>query len=314
MAPLVDLFNPSFFIILGIVVLLIALTVVYFESKMRQHNHKIASMLSLVSTLAEDMTNVKMGLNHLAVTNLNGGGVSLNTPFQSQNLGTNFDKQSELNLIEVSDDESEDNDSEDNESEDNESEDNDSEEDTVNYSQLEIGSESDKDDINDIDDIDDINDIDDIDDINDIDDSDNIKVVKLTITENNDDEENFCEETNDLEFGADDYLEGMESSNDIPEISQEYTEEVLSLKYDEANDDKTLDNDNVKLEESVLTTSSDLKTVSINLGDETYSEHIDFKKLQLPKLRNIAVEKGLTSSSEAQKLKKQEILKLLGVE
>ena len=91
MASLADLFNPSFFIILGIVALLIALMVVYFESKMREQNHKIASMLSLVSTLAEDMNGVKMGLNHLAITSLNGGsqmGIPQNTPFPPQNLGT----------------------------------------------------------------------------------------------------------------------------------------------------------------------------------------------------------------------------------
>ena len=67
MASLTDLFNPTFLMFLGILVLVVALLVVYFESKMREQNHKIASMLSLVSTLAEDMNGVKMGLNHLAL-------------------------------------------------------------------------------------------------------------------------------------------------------------------------------------------------------------------------------------------------------
>jgi cell division protein FtsL len=53
MASLADLFNPTFLMFLGILVLVVALLVVYFESKMRDQNHKIASMLSLVSTLAE---------------------------------------------------------------------------------------------------------------------------------------------------------------------------------------------------------------------------------------------------------------------
>ena len=39
-----------------------------------------------------------------------------------------------------------------------------------------------------------------------------------------------------------------------------------------------------------------------------------YKKLQIPKLRSIAVEKGLTTNSEANKLKKSDILKLLGAE
>ena len=67
MASLADLFNPTFLMFLGILVLVVALLVVYFESKMREQNHKITSMLSLVSTLAEDMTGMKIGLNHLAI-------------------------------------------------------------------------------------------------------------------------------------------------------------------------------------------------------------------------------------------------------
>ena len=72
MASLADLFNPTVLMFLGILVLVVALLVVYFESKMRDQNHKIASMLSLVSTLAEDMNGVKMGLNQLAVIRMGG--------------------------------------------------------------------------------------------------------------------------------------------------------------------------------------------------------------------------------------------------
>ena len=57
---------------------------------------------------------------------------------------------------------------------------------------------------------------------------------------------------------------------------------------------------------------SDLKTISINLEEST--EKIDYKKLQLPKLKSIVVEKKLATSSDASKLKKAELLKLLGVE
>ena len=84
MASLADLFNPSFLMFLGILVLALALLVVYYESKMRDQNHKIASMLSLVSTLAEDMNGVKMGINHLAMTSFSGG--SSKQFFQQQPL------------------------------------------------------------------------------------------------------------------------------------------------------------------------------------------------------------------------------------
>ena len=94
--PLTDLFNPTFFMFLGILLLVVALLVVYFENKMRDQNHKIASMLSLVSTLAEDMNGVKFGLNHLA-RNTMGGADPLNTAFISSD---------DNKLITVSDDES----------------------------------------------------------------------------------------------------------------------------------------------------------------------------------------------------------------
>jgi len=289
MASLADLFNPSFFIILGIVALLIALMVVYFESKMREQNHKIASMLSLVSTLAEDMNGVKMGLNHLAITSLNGGnqmGIPQNTPFPPQNLGTQMAQQSQLNLIEVSDDESE-------EEEDEEIID-DSELEEVEEDDEETTSESDDDEDED-------------------DNGKNIKVIKLNISENAEDEGISYEDTNNLDFEPDDDLAVLDDMDEIPQISEDYAEELLSLKYDEEKEQPLVE-DNLQLEETVVPSASDLKTISINLGDESHSEHIEYKKLQLPKLRSIAVEKGLTSSSEAQKLKKPELLKLLGAE
>ena len=58
--------------------------------------------------------------------------------------------------------------------------------------------------------------------------------------------------------------------------------------------------------------TSELKTISINLEEPV--EKIDYKKLQLPKLKSIVVEKGLATSSDASKLKKAELLKLLGIE
>ena len=62
-----------------------------------------------------------------------------------------------------------------------------------------------------------------------------------------------------------------------------------------------------------MPSSSELKTIAINLGEEqqNHEENIDYKKLQLAKLRSIVVEKGLTNNSEASKLKKPELLKLL---
>ena len=59
MPSLIDIFNPSFLIFLGIMVLVVALLIVYFEGKMREQNHKISSMLSLVSAMAEEVNIIR---------------------------------------------------------------------------------------------------------------------------------------------------------------------------------------------------------------------------------------------------------------
>lgn len=284
MASLADLFNPSFFIILGIVALLIALLVVFFESKMREQNHKIASMLSLVSTLAEDMNGVKIGLNHLAITSANGGSQREILHTTPQDLGFVIEEDNSPHLIEVSDDEDDEDDDDYDEEETTEQSDNDDTE----Y-EIEEDTESDED--------------------------EPVKVIKLNISENVDyDEVNSYDEANNLEFNPDDDLEALEDIGDIPVISEEYTEEILSLKYDEVKDYNHLGESNFLLDETVVPSASELKTISINLGEDSQSEHIEYKKLQLPKLRSITVEKGLATSSDVQKLKKPELLKLLGVE
>ena len=295
MASLTDLFNPSFFMFLGIMVLVIALLVVYFESKMRDQNHKIASMLSLVSTLAEDMNGLKIGLNHLALASVQGGNHSIpqNTPFPTHNLGSIHHNEKSNELIEVSDDDEEDDD----EDEENE------EEEWVVSVKLE--------DINDIDETTSETDGEEDDDESIKD--DNIKVIKLNISQGESDSEENAFDLDATDDLAD--LDGeFEPVDDIPEISEQYTEEILSLKYDdEIKEEKPLEEPTitaVNLSEAV----SELKTISINLGDEHHSEHIEFKKLQLPKLRSIAIEKGLITTSEANKLKKPELLKLLGAE
>ena len=260
MASLADLFNPTFLMFLGILVLVVALMVVYFESKMRDQNHKIASMLSLVSTLAEDMNGVKMGLNQLAVTRMGGSfPQNFEQPLEKSRVPFN----QETKLIEVSD------------GEDDEDEDDDDDYD---------------------DDIDE-------DDDNESDDESNhdvVKVFKIDMNSQNQYEDSLS--GNNLEL--DDLDEELDELDD--ELS-----EVQSL----SSKSSKLSN---KLEETVYGETlqeplniSDLKTISINLEDP-HPDSLDYKKLSLPKLRSIVSEKGL--ATDASKLKKNELLKLLGAE
>jgi hypothetical protein len=55
---------------------------------------------------------------------------------------------------------------------------------------------------------------------------------------------------------------------------------------------------------------TELKTININLEEQLDSQ--EYKKFTLNKLRSIVAEKGL--STDSNKLKKNELLKLLGVE
>jgi len=56
----------------------------------------------------------------------------------------------------------------------------------------------------------------------------------------------------------------------------------------------------------------DLKSINITLEETKPEQPLDYKKMALPKLRSVVAEKGL--SSDSSKLKKNELLKLLGVE
>jgi hypothetical protein len=253
-------------------VLVVALMVLYYESKMRDQNHKIASMLSLVSTLAEDMNGVKMGMNHLARTTFQAPLDPLNTAFISSD---------ENKLITVSDDEN-DSDSDDEDASLESDEDANSVAESV--STFEIN-DNDNDNGETSDEGESSED-------NDLSSHNEVKVLKLNISNGDDEDENVddLEELDDQE-DLDDSL--SETSNlETSEYVEEQTELMENLE---------------DLNEGPIS-ASDLKTININLEEPP----LDYKKLPLTKLRSIVAEKGL--SADASKLKKNELLKLLGAE
>ena len=262
MASLADLFNPTFLIFLGILVLLAALLVIYFESNMRDQNHKIASMLSLVSTLAEDINGIKMGFNQLAVTRMNGSGPeNLAKPLENSNIL--FSSNEENTLIEVSDNDCQE--EEDGEFEDSEFEESDFEE-----------SDSDDED-------------------KDEEDDNDVKVLKIDINS-----QNYLSGINTLD------IDELEENDDLVEElseTQSLTSLVSNSKKELLTQEKQLESTNIS--------SKDLKTISVNLENQI-QDSIEYKKMTLPKLRSIVSEKGL--ASDTSKLKKNELLKLLGIE
>ena len=264
MASLTDLFNPTFLMFLGILVLVVALLVVYFESKMREQNHKINSMFSIVSTLAENVTGLQAGVNHLSIMSQQNGG---NSQEHVSSFNKPLEKNRDTKLITVSDDEYESDDDDDKESVVSEESDN------------ELNADADAD----------AESIDSINDELEIDSADNLSINDLSDDTN---EEEHIKQIKVFKINVEDA-----ESVDVEDV------EDVGLSDLEDLEEKPVE---------PIVSQSELKTISINLEEQV--EKIDYKKLQLPKLRSIVVEKGLATSTDASKLKKGELLKLLGIE
>ena len=283
MASFIDLFSPTFLIFLGILVLTVCLMVVYFESKMRDQNHKIASMVGLVSALADELNNVKYGLSNLSMR----GGFSAEPSTQSGYLAKTSDDNLITKLIAVSDDE---------ESIPNENsilnlETSDDE--SGNDNESDSGNSGDDNDSADEESVDHFNGIE----------TQHFKKIILNVHDNlNENSFNL----NDIEeFNDNLSLSSEKSKNSFNQTtkplyatSQNGVETVESIETD-----TSINETNVNLQ-------ADLKTININLEEQLDPQ--DYKKLPLNKLKNIVTEKGIIP--DASKLKKNEILKLLGVE
>jgi hypothetical protein len=270
---IVDLFNTSFLVYLGILLLAIALLVVYFESKSREQNHKIASMFSIISTLAEDLNSVKLGFNQLAFNGY-GGGPSLAENFQPFNI-------SEQNkLIEVSDNE-DDTDDDENSDDDNDNSDNENFDDDNSDDNDENSDDNDEN----------------FDDDNSDDEADNL-------------ESDYQSESNTIKILkiSDPLLEKVEEKFDELDELVEPDEDYEQDNFEE--EPLELVQNNFVPEENDKNNKNE-KSIKIDLG-EVGNENIDYKKLTLQKLKSIVTEKGL--ATDTSKLKKPDLLKLLGVE
>ena len=292
MSLLSDIFNPTLLIILGITILLLALLVLYFESKMRDQNHKIASMLSLVSSLAEETGIIKMHLNHVNITN--GGDNTRHENNVSYDSNINTTKYFDPTLITVSD--------------------NDADEDT---------SSSDDDSDNSDEEYDDSDSDDSDDDMVDNDKNKNITIneinendIKVLNLGNLDDE--FYKVDNENDYNADD-------SDDDDHDDDDDDENLEDINFDQLSDnDSVLDIskpiEKIEIKHTILESmetpeinENKIKSIKINLEeDKKNTEVIDYKKLSLNKLKSVVLEKGLTQ--DPSKLKKHELLKLLNVE
>lgn len=255
---LTDLFNPTFFMFLGILVLVVALLVIYFETKFRDQNHKISAMLSLVSSLAEEVNGTKMIIHQL----------TMNPQMQQQaqffqNNNSTLERanyQNNNDLIDVSDDEESDDESKSYVDSDDE--------DSVSDDAASEVSDSESDEKPNTD----------------------IKVFRL----------NISEDLNKIDEDSNSLAESLDDLDEIDEIDEMEDLDDSSSESIQETDVKKIDN------------FMDLKSINITLEETKTEQSVDYKKMALPKLRSVVAEKGL--SSDSSKLKKNELLKLLGIE
>ena len=258
-----DLFSSSFLFSISIFIILIGSIFLYVNYRMSEQDHKISSMLGLISTMAEELQFFRSKLSR-SVNNVSPADIA---QFSPQFLGGKHEA-----LIEVSDEE--DDDDEDDEDEDDEDDEDEDDEDE-----------------------DDDDDDDDEDEDEDEDEQDKSNVLDLNL------------EVEDLEDLED--LDNLEETEKKETKSIHINENTIDLNQlsdsNEGNMDEFLNHDN-----------SEIKTISLSdLGDIHFDSDgnknkLEYKKMPLNKLRDVVIEKGL--APDASKLKKQDILKLLGDE
>jgi len=274
-----DILSTSFLFSIAIIIILIGGVFAYVSYRMGEQDHKLNSMIGLVSTMAEESQFFRSKLNmlqqKLSTQDLP---VVDQVQYASQLSGFGGGREGQEELINVSDeeDDSEDDDSEDleddDESEDLEDEDlEDEEEDLEDDSEEERG--------------------------------EYIKRLNLTLAideppvkisyEEIDEDNNSFKETNNLVFDDVQDLADFEATLEETDIQL--------LAEDTKEDDNFLKN--------VSITGLDNGILSL---EEIGANKNDYKKMSLNKLREVVVSKGVTS--DASKLKKNEILKLLGDE
>jgi hypothetical protein len=259
-----DIFSSSFLFSVAIIIILIGGLFAFINYRMAEQDHKLNSMIGLVSSMANETQFFRSKIHSLQEKLETSSDQTHTIKLNPEDLGV-IGGANTKNLINVSDDE------------DYEDEDEDSEED----------SEEDSDDEEDDDEE----------------------------VEDDDDEED--EEHEEQEIQAIDISNNTSETIKVITLMEEIPNgENKSIHLE--NDENGLLISNNFIEELNMTDDNNnnlLSSISINdLGEieDQHSSKNEYKKLPLNKLREIVVSKGLTT--DASKLKKNEILKLLGEE
>jgi len=272
-----DIFTVPFLVSLGITLLLVGLLGMFFVQRLQEQNHKMASMLGLISTMAEELNFIRGRLQMMSYVPQTGG------PPLSQQQPTFLSTTESDNLIPVSDGEDNSDDEEDSEEEDD-SDDESEEEGSEESSVLEFNAS-----------------IENIIELNPNNIAQTVKIINFGELVNSQ-SENTNEDLEDLDEIQE--LDDMDNLDDESSGESDDEENVINLeaeKEEELAENITQDN------------LSFIKSIDIsNLEEQSESGSVDYRKMSMAKLKSIAVAKGLIQ--ENSKATKNAILKMLSSE
>lgn len=139
-----------------------------------------------------------------------------------------------------------------------------------------------------------------------IEDNDNIKL--LTIDSKN---SNFLEQSSDIESDSDsDSDSDNQSISDIEELKQDIIAQSSDNSSLENLQDISLNKiEKIVLDDDINDNDKDKKVIEINNDDLT--ENINYSKMKVNELRELAVKKNLVKSTDNTKYKKDELIQLL---
>jgi hypothetical protein len=270
-----EIFSTSFLICLAICLILIGALFMYFNQKLNEQNHKITSMFDLVSTMAEEVNSAKQYVQLV----MNKVGLPMNTPMPIL-MNNNVNSQPALyNGGSINKENSNLIAISEDEHEDEEDEDEDEEEDD----------EEDEEDDDEDDDEDD---------------------EESSESEDEDDKEDESKNEDDTDNESYSGLNFEMVANEAEELDVSDIKNLktinINFKSENLENDQENDQDN-EPENDIEIESEDLTDLNVK-----NVEVLDYKKLSLNKLRSIVTEKGIIT--DASKLKKNDLLKLLEVE
>ena len=272
-----EICSSSFLFSVAIIIILVGGLFAYFNHRFSVQNHKISSMMGLVTTMAEEMQYFRSRISGKSAQDVHSDSNVDQIHVIPQFLGGQADLN---NLIEVSDGEDEESEEEESESEEEESDNESDEESESEDQESDNESESDSDEESESGD----------------------QVKNISIDLGNEIDLNFDNEFINVDESIDKSIdESIEECVETKTIN--LSEDISSFEISS----KTLENiHDIDISIKLTDDYADLSSSAVD------KDKIDYKKMSINKLREVAVEKGLVV--DASKLKKNDILKLLGAE